>query len=78
MNGKWSEYSYRENVKVTERYKNLIVYNYYDDHYGERRYAVVLEDTIMLNSREYPSNEIHRIADIYGGILHQKKSAALA
>lgn len=73
MSGKWSEYEYRENVKVTERYCNLVVYRYYDTHYEEERYAVVLEDMIMVNSREYPNNEIHSIADVYGGLLLRKR-----
>lgn len=69
MSGKWSEYECRENVKITERYRSLVVYRYYDTCYQEERYAVVLEDTIMVNSREYPNSEIHSIADVYGGLL---------
>lgn len=74
MKGKWSAYKFRENVKITERYRNLVVYRYYDKYFQEQRYAVVLEDTIMLNSREYPNDEIHSIADIYGSILLQRKA----
>ena len=74
MKGKWSDYKFRENVKVTERYRNLVVYTYYDQYFEEQRYAVVLEGTIMVNSREYPGTEIHSIADIYGNILMQRKA----
>jgi hypothetical protein len=74
MNGKWSDYKYCKNVKITERFKNLIVYRYYDQNMEEERYAVVVEDLIMLNSREYPNKEIHSIADVYGGILRRRKA----
>lgn len=74
MKGKWSDYKFRENVKVTERYLNLVVYCYYDLAFKEQRYAVVVEDMIMLNTREYPKNEIHSIADIYRDILLHRKA----
>lgn len=74
MNGKWVDYKYRENAKVIERYCNLVVYRYYDSYFEEERYAVVLEGIIMVNSRVYPGNEIHSIADVYGGILCQKRA----
>lgn len=65
MRGKWADYSFRENVKITERYEELVVYWYYDKAMKEERYAVVLEGMIFLNTREYPDNEIHRIAYVY-------------
>ena len=74
VKGKWSDYKYRENVKITERYLNLVVYHYYDLFFKEQRYAVVVEDMIVLNTREYPNNEIHNIADVYGDILLRKKA----
>ncbi len=74
MKGKWSDYEFRENEKVMERYQNLVVYRYYDSNFEEQRYAVVLEGIIMMNSRVYPGDEIHSIADVYGGILCQKRA----
>ncbi len=75
MKGKWSDYKFRENVKVTERYFNMVVYSYFDLVFQEQRYAVVVEDMIFLNTREYPKNEIYSIADIYGDILCHRKAA---
>lgn len=75
MKGKWSDYKFRMNVKVTERYLNLVVYRYFDLFFGEQRYAIVVEDMIMLNTREYPNNEIHSFADIYGEILLHRKAS---
>lgn len=76
MKGRWSDYKFRENVKITERYLNLVVYSYYDLAFHEQRYAVVVEDMIMLNTREYPNNEIHNIADIYREILTRRRTVA--
>ena len=46
----------------------------YDSYFEEERYAVVLEGVIMVNSRIYPGNEIHSIADIYGGLLGRRRA----
>ena len=74
MSGKWSDYKFSENVKVTERYRDLVVYYYYDNYFGEQRYAVVVEGTIIMNTREYPLNEIYHIARVYKGIRLPKKA----
>lgn len=74
MSGKWSDYKFSENIKVTERYRGMVVYYYYDNYFGEQRYAIVVEGAIIMNSREYPNNEIHNIAQVYRGILLQKKA----
>lgn len=74
MKGKWSDYEFRENVKITERYQELVVYRYYDNAFCEQRYAVVLEGIILLNTREYPNNEIHSIAEVYTDILMHRKA----
>lgn len=74
MSGKWSDYQFKERAKITERYRNLVVYRYYDSYFEEERYAVVLEGVIMVNSRNYPGNEIHSIADIYGGLLGRRRA----
>lgn len=74
MKGKWSDYQFRENVKVTVRYRELVVYWYYDNAFCEQRYAVVLEGMIFLNTREYPNDEIHNIADAYTDILMRRKT----
>lgn len=74
MKGKWSDYKFRENVKITERYQELVVYWYYDNAFCEQRYAVVLEGMILLNTREYPNNEIHNIAEVYTDILMHRKA----
>lgn len=74
MKGKWSEYKFREDVKVMERYLNLVVYRYFDIFFREQRYVIVVEDLIMLNTREYPCSEIYSFADIYQEILTNRKA----
>lgn len=78
MNGKWSEYKYREAATVEARYNNLVIYHYYDNEFEEERYAVVLEDTIMINSRQYPVAEICIIENVYSSMKLHKSAGQLS
>ena len=73
---KWSEYQdYIQNGKFNIEQQNgeLMLYHYFDTLQWGYRYAIVLNDNIILIGKEYPNDEWFGATEVYN-IMTQRKN----